>query len=494
MSKYLSSFAVLVVVGMWVAGFGLFSCSSETTPIVIGGCREKIDTLEIFVWKPGYGNPFSGVCDDSKFAVLDNGNPVKPAHSGSPNSGETFDVPSLGTGEQLLFRYKRNSGGLPECEPCAEGPAAGGKKPCTIKGPSWCDEPVAEVASEPKLESKPEPQSEPVPDASQPESKPEPRLEQLPEPVPEVTCTTDKDCKGGIPCINKICRPCTSSEECPTGADGNQRVCANGQCVPGVCVGRNDCKRKYTPPGSTVSEDAWLVCSNNQCVKCRKNSECGVNRICNILEDTFLGLCLTGNCQRSTDCTGGKVCRNRFCSACKTDTECGKVLRGSTCQNGACVLACKSYVECLSARLACISNKCTKCKIDKDCDITQRCGVGFCFPRIAGCTLNSIRNTCYKYGLACGKIGTKATCMRCSTLRGGAQCRPGYTCKNQRCQKSKCTSNSQCFGGYICKNSICTTCNTDKDCGGGGKRCLSCTKSRDCAAKICTASCPTSCR
>lgn len=490
---------------MWLSVVVLPSCIGETTPILIEQCRSSIEALEVYVWKPSYGSPYSGVCDDSKFQTLDQGNPLRPAYVVSPAQGESFELPPLNTGEQLLLRYKRG-GDATVCELCQEGPAARGDTPCTLRGPSWClgEEPTSEPQPEPHLEptleprpeTTPEPRPEPAPDASAPDepAPPEPRTEPgapdepappepQPESPPEPSCRTANDCSNGQVCVQGNCRPCQRSSECPKDGNGNQRICANGQCIPGGCLTVDDCKQRECQNGQC--RDIWLVCANNQCVKCQTSQQCGPGKVCDLAVEQSEGVCIAGDCVRSRDCSSGRVCTNNKCVACTNDKECS-FSRGTTCQSGQCKPApCKTGADCETYAMACIKNVCTRCSADDDCVPNRRCSIGSCITIFC-----SAASTCWPYGLACLN-------RRCDYCTKSSDCgSSARVCLDGRCQPIRCivtrtNPSGGCVGGALCLNNRCQGCTSSRQC--GRLTCRNCNTSPGCG-NICATQCPAQCR
>ncbi|TNE50423.1 MAG: hypothetical protein EP343_08130 [Deltaproteobacteria bacterium] len=250
----------------------------------------------------------------------------------------------------------------------------------------------------------------------------------------------------------------------------------------------DDCKQPKQFCFNQKCYDNWYVCTNNTCEKCQSTSQCGAGKICLLGEENQEGVCVVGECNRSSQCSNGLVCDevNFKCVPCKTDNDC-TFQRGYTCQSGKCAPAkCSGPTDCEIYDRACVKGVCGECSGDADCGPTRRCSGRGCYRIFCGTTAT----TCQTYGLAC----VNRYCDYCQTA---SQCGTGYTCVNKRCQPASCrgtnnnNNSSLCYGQQICVRGICRACANDKECTTG--TCLDCSSKPGCS-KLCGTSCPDYCR
>ena len=90
-------------------------------------------------------------------------------------------------------------------------------------------------------------------------------------------CGSDKDCKTGETCVNKMCVQCADDSDC----DDGEKCISNGcEVDPLRCDSNADCK-------------AGEACKDNACVQGPKGTPCDVDEDCDDDED-----CLEGTCQQ----------------------------------------------------------------------------------------------------------------------------------------------------------------------------------------------------
>jgi len=94
-------------------------------------------------------------------------------------------------------------------------------------------------------------------------------------------CDGDEDCKDGMVCINKECKPCTDDTQCDGGA-----------CKAGKCEATGGCK-------SDADCSDGKVCKAGACQACSTDAECGPG-----------GTCEAGACKRPKKCSKDEECED----------------------------------------------------------------------------------------------------------------------------------------------------------------------------------------
>ena len=355
-------------------------------------------------------------------------------------------------------------------------------------------------------------------------------------------CTTGT-CQQGVCCSGAACGAkraagsvCDEPGDCESGfcSDG---VCCNVACT-GACVSCNQPDRM----GECVPAPAGARDPHNLCREDAPET-CGQSGYCNGL----------GGC---TKYAAGTVCklgacdgRDRFVppSVCDGDGSCqaGVALScaPSTCENGACITACRDSSQCMSPA-ACTGGSCGKRGNGQDCTAGDQCESGACVEGVccenacAGpcqtCALPSARGMCtpvrangpdpkgvcqdmgaascgdngrcngmggcqkYPNGTVCQPAGCDAaanaetpagTCQagRCA-VPAGRSCAPHRGCSGSGCASS-CGSDSQCTAGNSCVMGSCGKRPNGAICS-AGTQCASgqCAQGR-CCAGACSGSC-----
>lgn len=118
-------------------------------------------------------------------------------------------------------------------------------------------------------------------------------------------CGSDKDCKEGQHCVNKMCVECGDDSHCPEG-----QTCVKGGCVANACTSDDQC------------EDGQ-VCKDGRCAACTADTECGPG-----------GKCQSGACERP--------------KACKVDEDCAD---DEDCIDGLCLKPWKTSGDEVSCEL-----------------------------------------------------------------------------------------------------------------------------------------------
>src|SRR5689334_16016973 len=93
------------------------------------------------------------------------------------------------------------------------------------------------------------------------------------------TCSSDKDCKDGLKCVDKTCQQCGEDSDCP-----DKQKCDDGACVDAQCKVDADCPDNK-------------ICNAGTCEACKSNDQCGPG-----------GRCEAGACQRATKCKTDEDC------------------------------------------------------------------------------------------------------------------------------------------------------------------------------------------
>lgn len=166
---------------------------------------------------------------------------------------------------------------------------------------------------------------------------------------------------------------------------------------------------------------------------------------------TFTGCGNPPECQRSQDCTTGKLCQQGTCApdptaqvTCSQDLDCP---RNQRCQQGTCIPST------------------TPCKRDDECGKEHRCHKQIC--RLLSASCNS-KEDCLP-GQQCQNnqcLGTPNECGNDSDCLGKTKpiCSDAYLCE------WSCRSDTDCSTGQQCINHECNVeqkeCQSDKDCAG----------------------------
>ena len=204
----------------------------------------------------------------------------------------------------------------------------------------------------------------------------------------------------------------------------------------------------------------------------------------------LFGLCADGECRKNSDCSTGRICKNRRCfiqcsqvhgscppvryihvskafmnqdfyffiqglicqdntciqGKCKEDSDCGSP---AACNAGYCSLDCLRDDDCPKG-LICKNSRCTTCKKNKDCSQVSFYNF-YTFQRKMFCTLQP--------GSRC-KNG-KCTDRECDSQKDCAQYE---ACVNGKCRKESCQENADCLNGDVCRLGLCQPCVHTQDC------------------------------
>jgi hypothetical protein len=194
--------------------------------------------------------------------------------------------------------------------------------------------------------------------------------------LPEITCTSDINCKAanlicdktlqkcvqcldasgcsnGLSCIGGVCAagPCQSNAACADSADGKVCDAVRGKCV--ACLTAADCPNPATSDcvaqacvavqscgdSRDCTTDNAPICNKttSRCVQCVDGPDC-------IAAGWTNSVCASNHCQVSctakADCSDGKVCNTSanpaYCVECVTSSDCGQ---GKVCSGGTCAVS-----------------------------------------------------------------------------------------------------------------------------------------------------------
>jgi hypothetical protein len=240
---------------------------------------------------------------------------------------------------------------------------------------------------------------------------------------------------------------------CLTGY-GSNHVCVGGVCIVGNCHKSSDCSNER-------------VCSNYSCVDCPDDATCaqeyGQGHLC------ISGSCVAGECHNASNCPPGEICTSTFtCTGCATDMDCVSGYGANhLCVGGLCIAGdCRSTADCKGGRICdTAAYTCTTCTDDASCVANygqdHLCVGGSC-----------ISGTC-RAASACppGEVCDANTYM-CRTCGTDAECRSAYggsqLCEGGSCIPGECRTSPECPNGNVCDtNHNCVTCSTDAQCVAG---------------------------
>lgn len=180
-----------------------------------------------------------------------------------------------------------------------------------------------------------------------------------------------------------------------------------------------------------VNNESAKRALNNISMEC----DCPNGTICNAQRLATVHAPLCVQCNSSTDCHAGYICKSNSCvKACSNDSQCPDT--AGFCHNGGCV-KCRVTADCDSDShsAVCVRGTCLECIVSSECPHGQYCNVA--------------TNTC---AAGCGN--------------GGA-CAAGTVCDTTTMQCIQCLSNTNCTGDTpVCDTDThtCVACIVDSDC------------------------------
>jgi hypothetical protein len=207
-----------------------------------------------------------------------------------------------------------------------------------------------------------------------------------------------------------------------------------------------NCRRTSDCGGGRICDTSTLTC-----VACTSDANCMANypgaQLC------LTGSCVAGDCRQTSDCNPGKVCNvsSHLCGDCTDDNNCrANYGPNELCVSGSCVPGqCRTSPDCPNGGICNTSAfTCGPCAIDNDC-------------------VNGYGNNHLCIGGAC----VSGTCHSTTDCGGGEICDgTTHTC-------GACSSDSACVTAYgtnhVCIGNVCVSgnCHTSTDCASSGKIC-----------------------
>lgn len=267
-------------------------------------------------------------------------------------------------------------------------------------------------------------------------------------------CTTNQDCNSvdvlcqsgkcvvakEAPANAKACKPCSTSNDCGTGASCDL-INSTTYCLQ-LCSPDGLCPKDYSCNGTGTQAQCLPVSGLCAAAPCQSDADCSGGFLCK------QGKC-EPECQIDSDCPSGKPrCLGGRCGAagtCNRDLDCSA---GEVCKNQKCVpsgKACAQDSECASGE-KCIKGHCklvTPCTSDNDCPANNECKQGYCQPKATTQCQDGSSQNCTCSG---GSSGTQ-TCS--GGAWGACQCGGNPTCKSGDSQACTCTGGGQ--GTQFCK-------------------------------------------
>ena len=183
--------------------------------------------------------------------------------------------------------------------------------------------------------------------------------------LPDMTCTSDLECKtAGLLCNKTVskCVQCLQEADCATSTSGKLCDATSGRCV--ACNTASDCENPTTSEcvahacvkaetcvnSRDCTTAATPVCNRDtsRCVECLDAADCAASGKTN-------AVCAASTCQASCttsdDCAEGTVCNTAsspmYCVQCLSNGDCDE---GSTCASGKCVIGGSSTCAGITAK------------------------------------------------------------------------------------------------------------------------------------------------
>jgi hypothetical protein len=265
-----------------------------------------------------------------------------------------------------------------------------------------------------------------------------------------VECITDANCPSGKLCTNKACVPgCNGMHGCPDGGG----ICTNNQCM--VCTKDADCG------GGTPRCDT----NSGSCAECLPtNDNCPMGKFCGQVNMVYT--CQTG-CQTVADCPkpdggGAEACCNHVCVDTDLDGKncgmCGNDCGNESCCGGKCSNVAMDLNNCGLCGNACAGKNATWSCAAGMCGVTG-CSQGFgdCNGSAAdGCEASLVGDpsNCSKCGMKCSAQNATPSCTM--GVCGIGMCMAGFGDCNKNpadgCETNLNGDTGNCgMCGMICK-------------------------------------------
>ncbi len=237
------------------------------------------------------------------------------------------------------------------------------------------------------------------------------------------------------------------------------RALVGAVCLLAVACPKTQAPAKVPECSATKKCTGGLVCEDGLCGACKRDNQCARNEICHpIQRRCVLRPCFGDECQVHDDCPLGEFCVQGLCLQPNVTTADG--CQVISCADGA---ACNEGQKCNPVNLVCEED--LGCQADGDCAAGEKCNVaaGQCE---AGCTAATATAIC----------GLKKVCFedRCVDCVHNSDCGGGLQCDvaTNLCQSlSSCSSDRDCEPPLVC-NHVTKECTVDpgpclsaEDCG-----------------------------
>lgn len=295
----------------------------------------------------------------------------------------------------------------------------------------------------------------------------------------KLACTSVADCGANFQCIGGACvSNLVNGKACGT----NNKACASGNCVDGVCCSSTSCQpcnkcNISGKQGTCAAVKDLTICGAAKCAggastkkvckagTCASLSKSCGDFACNLTADACLEACSNNKDCASAAYCGGALCLPRAAKGTKCTS-------GNTCLSGNCVdgvccgtSTCGSCNKCnlpgkqgtcspVADKTVCGKPFCVTSSFAQDVATAMTCKAGACTPGSKSCG----HYLCNTAKTACAK-----SCKTSKDCYNSAYCESGY-CKEKKQNGNKCTGNDQCKG-YFCVDGYCCDGACTDDCG-----------------------------
>jgi len=321
------------------------------------------------------------------------------------------------------------------------------------------------------------------------------------------TCKTTADCTGTAQCVGL---QCVSSLPLGKACGTNNKACASGFCVDGVCCTTNACAacnkcdiagkegtcnpvKDSTSCGAATCVDSPTT-KSTKTVKACKGGKCTSTAIscqnykCNATKDGCLA-----TCSGDKDCVSDAYCLGTACTAKKVNgTKCTatKECKSGHCAQGYCCDKACTGGPCEACDLSGSLGKCTYKKKGTKCGAASSCAdygakseltTHACTGSGAACKSTIVSCGYYK----CASMSAcKSSCFSYGNCISSAYCTVGKVCVPRKTKGTKCTLDPECLSGHCAQGYCC-----DKVCPGACEACNLATKEGTCSLKPAGSTC-----